>query len=377
MRPRAEQLASGVALALALALGGCRGAARGACDPTPPAGRVGSLCGFHDPEDVEVVAGAGLLVVSEMHGAAGGPGALAGISLEAAAQGDATSRRLWPRDAADAEGPGPGVPLVGDPACAMPPAAGAFAPHGLGSTLLPRGPWRLAVVSHAPREAIELFDLSGRGDDASLRWRGCVPLPHGASGNDVAFTRDGGLVVSDFVPTSQGLRGRLWMLAAGAGIPTGKLLVWSRDEGWRHVPGTRAAGPNGVAASPDGSFLFYAETGRGRIVRVPRAGLAPGQMPAVATIGGLPDNLAWTSSGTLLAVSHTDGLAFLGCAFGRSPCRSGWALFEVDPITLHVTPDLRHDGSAVGAVASAAQWGRHFFFGAVFGDRIGVWAPAP
>ena len=377
MGRRPRQLASAFALTAALALAGCRGPARGACNPTPPPGEVGSLCGFHDPEDVEVVAGADLLVASEMRGVDGGPGALVGVPLQAAARGDATPRRLWPLDATDAEGPGPGVAVAGDPACATPPAAGDFAPHGLTSLLLPRGPWRLAVVSHSPREAIELFDLSGRGAEASVRWRGCVPLPRDTAANDVAMMRDGGLVVSNFVPTSRGFRGGLWMLAAGVGVPTGDLLLWSRDDGWRHVPGTTAAGPNGVAASPDGTLLFYAETGRGRIVRVPRAGLAPGQAPAVAAIGGRPDNLSWTSSGMLLAVTHTDGLAFLGCAFGRLPCRSAWALFEVDPTTLHVTPDLQHDGSAVGAVSSAAQWGRRFFLGAVFDDRIGVWAPAP
>ncbi len=360
-----------------MALAGCRAPARSACDPRPRPGEVGSICGFHAPEDVELVSGADLLVVSEMHGSGGGPGALAGISLEAAARGTATPRRLWPLDAADGEGPGPGVPLAGDPACDTPPAPDAFSPHGLASVLLPRGPWRLAVVSHSPREAIELFDLSGRGADAIVRWRGCVPLPPGTAGNDVAFTRERGLVVSNFVPSAHGVRGLLWTLAAGAGMPSGDLLVWSRDEGWSHVRGTRAAGPNGVAAAPDGRFLFYAETGRGRVVRVPRAGLAPGEAPAVARIGGRPDNLSWTSSGTLLAVTHTDAPAFLACAFGRSPCRSGWALVEVDPTTLHVTPYLRHDGSAVGAVSSAAQWGRSFFFGAVFDDRIGLWTPAP
>jgi hypothetical protein len=128
-----------------------------------------------------------------------------------------------------------------------------------------------------------------------------------------------------------------------------------------------------VFVSPDGTGVFYAETGSGRVSRVTRLGAAPGQGAAHVSIGGNPDNLSLSPRGTILAATHTDGAAFLLCAFGRRPCRTGWSIFEIDPANLRATLLLHHDGSTVGAVASAAEFDGRMYFGAVFDDRIGVW----
>jgi hypothetical protein len=149
-------------------------------------------------------------------------------------------------------------------------------------------------------------------------------------------------------------------------------MAWQRGHGWRHLPETAAPAPNGVLVSPDGSTVFYAETGSGLVSRVP-AGGAVGQPAQHIMIGGNPDNLSLNPRGLILAVTHTDGAALLLCAFGRLPCRTGWSLFEIDPLTLRATQLLHHDGSVVGAVASAAEFQGRIYFGAVFDDRIGVW----
>ena len=120
-------------------------------------------------------------------------------------------------------------------------------------------------------------------------------------------------------------------------------------------------------------MVYYAETGTGRIGRVPRAGAAAGKSPERVTIGGNPDNLSLSPRGTILTATHTDGAAFLLCVFGRRPCRTGWSVFEIDPATLRATQLLHHDGSAVGAVASATEFDGRIYFGSVFDDRIGVW----
>lgn len=356
---------------------GCGGEPRGACELDPAPGRVGGLCGLHNPEDVEAVPSARLLLVSEMRieGWPGG-GAIAASRLHHGASVDAP-RRLWPLQDAAATPQRVAEP-AGQPDCVEPPAAEAFAPHGIASWSgsVP-GAVRVAVVSHAPREAIELFELAGRGDDATLTWRGCVRLPAETSGNDVAFAPDGEIVVTNYMPTPHGLRGAFYFLSGALGRETGDLLAWRRESGWRHLPGTQGASPNGVAVSPDGSHVLYAETGGGRVVRVPLAAPAAGRPRDEVRIPGKPDNLSWSPRGTLWVATHTSAPGFLACALGRSPCRSAWSLYEIDPDTLRATERLQHDGSAVGAVASAAEVEGRVYLGAVFGDRVGVWAPAP
>jgi hypothetical protein len=361
------------ALVLALFMTACRSAPRGACDPDPPPGTVGSVCGFANPEDVEVVQPAGLLLVSEMRrGQAGG--SIAALPLDPAAQRGASPRRLWPtRDAA--RDISPKAP-AGDPACTRPPAADAFAPHGITSapTETP-GVIRIAVVAHRARDAIELFDLSGVGDGATLSWCRCVPLPPHTVGNDVSIASDGEIVVSNYMPAMGRWSGLYYTLKSAFGANTGDVMAWRSGQGWRHLTGTASPCPNGVLVSPEGTSVFYAETGSGKVSRVPRTGTARGKASAHVSIGGNPDNLALSPRGTILAATHTDGAAFLLCAFGRQPCRTGWSIFEIDPATLRATLLLHHDGSVVGAVASAAEFDGRFYFGAVFDGRIGVWRP--
>lgn len=356
-------------LALAVLALGCSRGSRDACQPVPPLGTLGTICGFTNPEDVESVPAAGLLIISEMRGRDGEGGALVTLVPPLT-----SPRPLWPTgDPARDVGTGP---LAGDPACTAPPPADRFSPHGIASVQTPvRGLVHVAVVGHGAREAVELFDLVGTGNVARLAWRGCVPLPPDEVGNDLALTLAGDVVVSNFQPTMSGLRGAYYMIRSGLGWPTGDVIVWHAGEGWRHVAGTSAAGANGIAVSPDGKMLFYAETGAGRVARVPLAGLPPGVAPSFATTGGHPDNLSWSSRKTLLAGVHTEGAGLLACLVAR-PCRSAWSIVEIDPVTLATTVLLHHDGQLVGAVASAAELDGRFYFGAVFDDRIGVWRPA-
>jgi hypothetical protein len=342
---------------------------RGPCDPVPPLGSLGTICGFMNPEDVEAVPAAGLLIVSEMRGRDPAGGALVALVPPLTAP-----RQLWPTgDPARDVGTGP---MAGDPTCTTPPPPDRFSPHGIASVQTTvRGLVHVGVVGHGAREAVELFDLVGTGNVARLTWRGCVPLPADEVGNDVALTYAGEIVVSNVQPTMSGLRGAYHTIRSALGWPTGDVLVWRAGDGWHHVEGTSAAGATGIAVSPDGKTLYYAETGRGRVARVPLAGLPAGASPAFAPTGGHPDNLSWTSRKSLLAGVRAGGAGLLACRVAR-PCRSAWSIVEIDPATLATRVVLEHDGTLVGAVASAAELDGRFYFGAAFDDRIGVWRPA-
>jgi hypothetical protein len=360
---------------LIFSLNACAGEPRGACVPKPAPGEIGTVCGFENPEDVEAVADGGLVLVSEIRlpGISGG-GAIAALPIDEEGFPAGKPRRLWPTGA-DASSAAASEPVVGDPGCQTPPDRDSFAPHGLTHAQSGADVWRVAVVAHGRREAIELFDLNGTGEQATLHWRGCVPLPADAAGNDVALGPDGTIFASKYQPTMSGVLGLYYMLKGGLGFRTGNVMAWSRKGGWGHLAGTDAANPNGVLVRADPSVVFFAETGTGKVARVPLSGRAPAGRRREVNIGGHPDNLSWSSRDTILVATHLTGVGFLGCAFGRLPCGSPWAIFEIDPEKLGATELLRYDGSAVGAVASATEINGTYYFGAVFDDRIGVWQP--
>jgi hypothetical protein len=328
----------------------CGGGPRGACSQAQP---LGSVCGFENPEDVDFSPPARLLVASQFR-IFGHGGWLAGLT-----PGGSTPRRLWPTSGSRFERDG----AHGDPACA-PPEVALFHPHGIFVDTRNE----LYVVNHGGRDSIEIFAIVGDGDAAALAWRGCMVLPPATSGNDVAVGPDGTVVVSNYASSVGSL---LDNVKIGFGLVTGDVLMWRSGSGWSHVPGTAASAANGVALSPDGRTLFYAETGARRFVRT---GLDGSGRAEVAVPGG-PDNLSWTSRGTLYLASHTSNTAFLGCLFGAA-CRSPWVLLEIEPDDMRVDVVLTHDGAVVGAVASARQVGPLVYLGAVFGDRIGVWRTA-
>jgi hypothetical protein len=217
---------------------------------------------------------------------------------------------------------------------------------------------------------VELFALRSAGEAATLRWKGCLPLPANATGNDVWLDEDGGLWLTNYQPAQGGLRGFYYTIVGGLGRPTGEVLRW-RASHWESVPGTRGANPNGLVLLPGDAALAVAFTGAGSVGLRP---LGPGGGPARdIQVGGHPDNLSLSSRATLLVVVHSSGLASLRCRLGVRPCASPGKLIEIDPATGVASQRFSHDGNGIGGLASVAQVGDRFYFGAVYDDRIGVW----
>ena len=367
----------------ALSLSGCRarGHQRAACQDTGTPLRT--VCGFHNPEDVEYVARAGIVLVTNMRDR-GMPQEAGRAEVNGDVQGRDTGKHggfiaaydpvggavrvIWPLDGDTA---GAAERTLGDPTCTTPPAADVFSPHGMTSTTRD-GRTLVFVTNHAPtkrgRESIEIFELRGSGASAQLLWKACIPTPDAIQANDVAVTSDARVVVSNYQPSNSL---RFTFEASLFGTKTGDILVWSPESGWRHVEGTSASLPNGVAASPDGSMLFYTESMTGLVHRRP---LDDGAGAIAVEVEGNPDNLSWTEHGRLLVASHTAGTRFGLCLLGRRPCTTSWAVFEIDPLTLAVHKIFDHDGAVLGAVSSAAQVGDELVLGSVFDDRIGVLA---
>ncbi len=335
-------------------------------EPRPPcgdSGTIATLCGFRNPEDLEYVPAVRLILASNMrddaHRSEGGfiSGVFPGVH---------TVVRLWPGRSGTPAAP---EPELGDPECTDPPRAEALYPHGIASATRD-GRTFVYVVGHrgklGGREAIEVFELSGIGVQATLTWKACIPTDGGVQANDLAVAPDGTIVAANYQPDDSILN---TVSAALLGTKTGDVMTWRAGEGWHHLAGTEAAMANGIALSPDGKMLFYTETITGLLHRRP---LRTSAGAISVEIGGNPDNLTWTPRGTLLVASHTAGAAFLLCDLGREPCRTSWKVDEVDPDTLAVHSVLKHNGDAVGAVATALEVGRILYLGSVFDDRIGL-----
>jgi sugar lactone lactonase YvrE len=246
---------------------------------------------------------------------------------------------------------------------------GNFSGHGLFIADKQR---RLYAVNHA-REGVEIFDiLEGIDTDVpTLLWVGCIPAPPNAQLNAVVALPDGGIAVTKFYDSRD--PPNRWSSDLMTGEPSGYVIEWHRNTGWRAVPDSAVSGPNGLAISPDGRTYFIAAWGDRRIVRLSR-GAEPTRRDSL-DVGINIDNLRWAKDGQLVtAGQNLSGReqSTINCLASHAvTCPIPYSVIKIDAIKLKiesVTPLSSDQDFAAGSVAIDA--GSEWWIGTFRGDRI-------
>ncbi len=193
-------------------------------------------------------------------------------------------------------------------------------------------------------------------------------MPEGADPNSLAPTPEGGFIVSKFDQAGDAQA----FDKMQANQVTGALYEWKPGAGFTLLPGTEFPGDNGVEVSPDGKWLFVNIWPQSRILRFERGSTAA---PVAAQVDFLPDNIHWGPHGKLLVAGQAAVFKSLfECRQAR--CPHDWAVVELDPATMQVTPLLRAPGTAAFSDATGAiQVGDEIWVGTYRGDRL-AHAPA-
>ncbi len=299
-------------------------------------------CGQEAPEDLVVLPGEEWVVASAYAGAGG-------IRLVRAADG--SSFMAYPgEDALEA------LDTAIYPDCPGPPR-GEFTTHGL-SVLPGEGSvHRLFVVGHGARESIEIFTIDVGGDNPQTTWVGCVIAPDPIGLNSVRGLADGGFVTTNFLP-----RGgeRAAMLAMMQGEPNGELWEWHTASGWVELPGSEAAGANGVELSDDGGTIYMAAWGSQSFIRLSRgeAEVVRDEIPLDFRV----DNIRWANDGSLLAAGQ-----------GTGNDAEVWLIVKIDPDSLDVREVLRRPNNEVFTAGTVAvEVADELWVGSFRGDRIAI-----
>jgi hypothetical protein len=313
------------------------------CDP---AGNVKFICDQLAPEDLAIVPGSEWVISSGM----AANGAIRAINLR-----DKTTTVLFPapnaREQFDrktyASCPGP-IPAT---------EKERFRAHGLYLRPGRNQSHTLFVVHHGDRESIEIFQLDARAKPPVLTWTGCAVAPDPIGLNSVVGLQDGGFITTNFSPRGQDQAARGRMMA---GENNGELWEWHTASGWQKVPGSEAAGPNGIEISKEGKTLYIGGWGSQSVIRMSR-GQTPAKRDSV-NVGFRVDNVRWAPDGTLLAAGQG----------GVAPMQTS-NVARVDPSTLKVTQLVNYPNSDVfGTGTVAIQIGSELWVGSVRGDRIAV-----
>jgi hypothetical protein len=243
------------------------------------------------------------------------------------------------------------------PTCPGPPDTAAFTTHGV--YVEPgNGPvYKLFVVAHGARESIEVLEVDTRPATPEATWLGCVVAPDPIGLNSVRGLPDGGFITTNFLPRGGTREATQRMLG---GEQNGELWEWHTASGWVKVPGSEAAGANGLELSADGKTLYVAAWGTQSFFRLSR-----GTTPVVRTdvpLGFRVDNIHWARDGSLFAVGQA---------------QQSWKAVKIDPNTLAVREVLTQaDAPEFNGGTALAEIGDKLWVGSFRGNRIAI-LPAP
>jgi hypothetical protein len=243
------------------------------------------------------------------------------------------------------------------PDCPGPPSKDRLATHGLYVEPGDGPRYKLFAVGHGEREAIEVFSIDTSAAMPTAAWLGCVIAPDPIGLNSVRGLPDGGFITTNFLPRG-GTREATQRMQAGE--RNGELWEWHTKSGWEKIPGSQAAGANGVELSADGRTLYVAAWGSQSFFRVTR-GIAPPRREEIP-LGFRVDNIHWARDGSLWAVGQA---------------MQSWKAVKIDPRTLAVREIVdEKDTPEFGAGTVIVEVGNELWVGSYSGNRIAT-IPAP
>src|SRR5690606_32187226 len=183
--------------------------------------------------------------------------------------------------------------------CPSPPVGANFHSHGLSIRDAGHGIFRLHVVGHGAREAIEVFDVAVGTDGPTLTWKGCVPMPDGLAANSVAAFADGKILATVLM-----MPGKTFLDSVER-RPTGAVFEWTPgSKGFTQVRGTELPGNNGIEVSADGREFYVVSSGLQTVVAFSHSNPAR-QLRSTQPLPFTPDNVHRGPDGRLF----TGGMA--------------------------------------------------------------------
>jgi len=319
--------------------------------PCTPDGNVQFICGQEAPEDLAVVPGGEWVFATDFAGNGG---------IRLVSTKDFTTSMVYPsataKEKLDAKiyDSCPGAPDAAEKA--------RFRTHGLALKAGRNSTHTLYVVHHGNRESIEVFEVDARAKPPILTWIGCAVAPDPVGLNEVVPLPDGGFAATNFLARTNDPTARTNMMA---GEKNGEIWEWHTGKGWKIIPGSEAAGANGLEVSKDGKILYVAAWGSQTFFRLDR-GQTPPKRDEIP-LGFRVDNVRWAADGSLLATGQG----------GTAPGPQTSNVVKIDPKTLKVQEIIKHENKpAFGSGTVAVEVGKELWVGSFRGDRIARF-PAP
>ena len=128
-----------------------------------------------------------------------------------------------------------------------------FGPHGIDLIQRDDGRFQLAVVSHHPKESIEMFELI-ENNGWMLEWKGCIDVDGEYYFNDVSLDTAGNFYATHMFDSDFSFIRVAWNLFAKS--DTGFVVKWNTDDSFENLAFTAGSFPNGIALDQKNNNLI-------------------------------------------------------------------------------------------------------------------------
>jgi len=327
--------------------------------PCAQAAEFTALCGVHAPEDLAVLPDGHTLIVSQIRG----PGDAAFdpersyLALLDTANGTMRAARIR----FDSR------PGWGDIACAA--SLDPIRPGGISLTSAGQSSPELLVINIRTngQNSVEFFEVVRTDGEWILVWHGCAMGASGLMFNSVAPLPQRGFAVTMMA------NAELFATPAGidtllSGRNTGYVLEWTAAGGFKRLVDTDGGAPDGILATPDGRFLYYAAWSGRKIVKYDRK---LGKPSIEVSVDFMPDNFRWAKGGkSFLATGILNSDAVYACVNNADACRSTFKAVEFDLRSLSARTLYEGPPGLLGMASVTLPVGKDLYIGAATGDRL-------
>tara|TARA_B100000925_G_scaffold246961_1_gene197264 strand:- start:352 stop:1239 length:888 start_codon:yes stop_codon:yes gene_type:complete len=140
----------------------------------------------------------------------------------------------------------------GDKTCSRKDNDG-YGPHGIDLVQRDDGKYQIGVVSHFPKESIEMFELKKNNLNWEMIWRGCVNVPDKFYFNDLSLKKDGSFYASHMY--KRNITMNEWLMISLFKNNSGNIVFW-KDSSFIEVEGSEGSSPNGIVLDEDSNTIY-------------------------------------------------------------------------------------------------------------------------
>ena len=205
-------------------------------------GQIQVICGFDNSEDIVITPDNNFLLMSQMGSIApwgeNEPGNFAIMELS-------SNKKIIPKITLEEN-------IWGDKTCTRKDIDG-YGPHGIDLVQRDDGKYQIGVVSHFPKESIEMFELKKNNLNWEMIWRGCVNVPDKFYFNDLSLKKDGSFYASHMY--KRNITMNEWLMISLFKNNSGNIVFW-KDSSFIEVEGSEGSSPNGLVLDEDSNTIY-------------------------------------------------------------------------------------------------------------------------